>query len=201
MKKHFAILLFVLLALGLCVPPVFAQASGTVKGVCKDAQGNPVADGIVVWTNVDNGQKYHLKTNKKGEYFSLGLSPGKYNVALYKTADDMKAGKEVFHQNGFQVQLDENTSRLRPQEGAGKRRQGPGSLSRATEANAGAAGQGSQRNQYRQSSQREAECRQDRCRCRRLRYCHRLPHRSHSGRRDPRPALVQAGRLLPPVCA
>ncbi len=109
MKKHFAILLFATLALGLCVPPVFAQASGTVKGVCKDAEGNPVVGGVVVWTNVDNGQKYTLKTNKKGEYFSLGLSPGKYNVALYKSADDVKAGKDVFHQNGFQVQLDENT--------------------------------------------------------------------------------------------
>ena len=93
MKKHFAILLFVVLALGLCVPPVFAQASGTVKGVCKDAQGNPVADGIVVWANLDNGQKYTLKTNKKGEYFSLGLTPGKYLVTLYKNADDMKAGQ------------------------------------------------------------------------------------------------------------
>ena len=109
MKKHFAILVFAILAIGLCVPPVFAQASGTVKGTCKDAQGNPIADGVVVWTNMDNGQKYTLKTNKKGEYFSLGLSPGKYNVALYKSTDDMKAGKEVFHQNGFPVQLDENT--------------------------------------------------------------------------------------------
>ena len=109
MKKRFAILLFAVLALGLCVPPVFAQASGTAKGVCKDAQGNPIVDGVVVWTNMDNGQKYALKTNKKGEYFSLGLSPGKYNVTLYKSADDMKAGKELFHQNGFPVQLDENT--------------------------------------------------------------------------------------------
>jgi len=109
MKKYFAILLFAVVALGLCVPPVFAQASGTVKGVCKDAQGNPVVDGVVVWTNMDNGQKYALKTNKKGEYFSLGLSPGKYNVTLYKSADDMKAGKELFHQSGFPVQLDENT--------------------------------------------------------------------------------------------
>ncbi len=109
MKKHFAILLFAVLALGLCVPQVVAQASGTVKGVCKDAQGNPIVDGMVVWTNTDNGQKYAIKTNKKGEYFSLGLSPGKYNVTLYKNADDMKAGKEIFHQNGFPVQLDENT--------------------------------------------------------------------------------------------
>jgi tetratricopeptide (TPR) repeat protein len=109
MKKHFAILLFAILALGLCVPQVFAQASGTVKGVCKDAQGNPVVDGIVVWTNNDNGQKYTIKTNKKGEYFSLGLSPGTYLVTLYKNADDMKAGKEMDHVKGFRVQLDENT--------------------------------------------------------------------------------------------
>ena len=109
MKNHLAILLFVALGLGLCVPPVFAQASGTVKGVCKDAQGNPVADAIVVWTNTDNGQKYTLKTNKKGEYFSLGLSPGTYLVTLYKNADDMKAGKEMDHVKGFRVQLDENT--------------------------------------------------------------------------------------------
>jgi tetratricopeptide (TPR) repeat protein len=108
MKKHFAFLL-VILALGLCVPPVFAQASGTVKGTAKDAQGNPVADGIVVWSNMDNGQKYSLKTNKKGEYFSLGLSPGKYLVTLYKNADEMKAGKELDHVKGFTVTLDENT--------------------------------------------------------------------------------------------
>src|ERR1700693_2111030 len=108
MKKHFAFL-FVILALGLCVPPVSAQASGTVKGTARDAQGNPVADGIVVWTNNDNGQKYTIKTNKKGEYFSLGLSPGTYLVTLYKNADDMKAGKEMDHVKGFRVQLDENT--------------------------------------------------------------------------------------------
>jgi tetratricopeptide (TPR) repeat protein len=109
MKKYFVILLFAILALGLCLPPAFAQASGTVKGVCKDAQGNPVVDGIVVWANQDNGQKYPLKTNKKGEYFSLGLTPGKYNVTLYKSADDQKAGKEMDHINGFTVKLDENS--------------------------------------------------------------------------------------------
>jgi len=109
MKKHFGILLFVVLALGLCVPSVFAQSSGTVKGVCKDAQGNLVADAVVVYANLDNGQKYTLKTNKKGEYFSLGLTPGKYLVTLYQNADDMKANKEMDHVKGFQVNLDENT--------------------------------------------------------------------------------------------
>ncbi len=108
MKKYFAILLFTTLALGLCAPMVLAQASGSVEGVCKDAQGNPIPDAVVVWTNMDNGQKYTLKTNKKGEYFSLGLSPGKYLVTLYKTADDAKANKELDHVKGFQVNLDKN---------------------------------------------------------------------------------------------
>jgi tetratricopeptide (TPR) repeat protein len=109
MKKHFAIFVLVVLAAALCVPPVFAQASGSVKGVCKDAQGNPIADATVVFANQDNGQKYSLKTNKKGEYFSLGVSPGTYNVMLYKNADDVKANKELYHQNKYHVALDENT--------------------------------------------------------------------------------------------
>jgi len=108
MKKQFSILLLAVVALGLCAIPAFGQA-GSVKGVCRDVQGTPVPDAVVVWANVENGQKYQLKTNKKGEYFSLGVSPGKYNVTLYKNADDAKANKEMDHVNGFQVQMDENT--------------------------------------------------------------------------------------------
>jgi tetratricopeptide (TPR) repeat protein len=108
MKKQLGFILFAVLALALCVPPVFAQASGSVKGICKDPEGKPIASGIVEFDNLDNGQKYNLKTNGKGEYFSLGLSPGKYKVTLYKTPDDQKAVKETFHVNGFQVQLGEN---------------------------------------------------------------------------------------------
>lgn len=109
MKKRFAIFLTAVLALGLSLPAAFAQASGSVKGTCKDVQGNPIANGVVIWTNMDNGQKYTLKTNKKGEYFSLGLTPGKYLVTLYKDQDDMKANKELDHVKGFPLQLDENT--------------------------------------------------------------------------------------------
>jgi tetratricopeptide (TPR) repeat protein len=109
MKKPFVVLLFAILTLGLCVPAVFGQASGTVKGTCKDVQGAPIPDAIVVWTNLDNGQKYTLKTTKKGDYFSLGLTPGKYSVTLYKNADDLKDNKQLDFVKGFSVQLDENT--------------------------------------------------------------------------------------------
>jgi len=109
MKKIFVMFLNAVLVLGIFVASAVAQGSGSVKGVCKDLDGKPIVDGVVVYANQDNGQKYPLKTNKRGEYFSLGITPGKYNVTLYRTADDLKANKEAFHQNGIPVQMDENT--------------------------------------------------------------------------------------------
>jgi tetratricopeptide (TPR) repeat protein len=110
MKKHYVVFGIALIILGLCAAPAFPQgASGTVKGACKDQQGAPIVDGVVLWVNQDNGQKYVLKTNKKGEYFSLGIGPGTYTVTLYKSQDDYKANKELFHFNKFQVTLEENT--------------------------------------------------------------------------------------------
>jgi len=109
MKKQLATFLVTALVLGVCATPMFGQASGTVKGVCKDMQGNPIADAVVVYQNLDNGQKYTLKTNKKGEYFSLGIAGGSYLVTLYQNADDAKANKELFHFNKFPVQLAENS--------------------------------------------------------------------------------------------
>lgn len=109
MKKRFAILLFVLLGLGLSVSSAFGQASGSVKGVCKNVDGTPMADAVVEYDNLDNGQKYSLKTNAKGEYFSLGIAPGKYKVTLYKTSDEQKAGIETYHLSGVTIALDENT--------------------------------------------------------------------------------------------
>lgn len=107
MRRYFAIFLFVVLAFAAYVPRAFAQ--GSVKGVVKDAEGKPIADAIVLYANLDNGQKYTLKTNKKGEYFSLGITVGKYNVVLYRSAEDQAAGKEADHVNNYQVQMGENS--------------------------------------------------------------------------------------------
>ena len=102
MKRRFAWFVLVALVLGLCVPPVFAQATGTVKGVVRDQEGKPISDGSVEWQNQDTGRKYPLKLNKKGEYFSLGISPGKYKVTLFG-AD----GKQIYYMTGITVGLDE----------------------------------------------------------------------------------------------
>ena len=101
MRQHIAIFIVFALMAALCATPMFAQATGSVKGVCKDMEGNPIAGATVEWQSTDTGRKYSLKTNKKGEYFSLGIQPGKYNVAL------VRDGKEVFHFSGVNVTLDE----------------------------------------------------------------------------------------------
>lgn len=101
MKQRLLIVGLVVAMAALCVPPVFGQATGSVKGVCKDAQGTPIVGANLEWLNTDNGRKYNLKTNKKGEYFSLGIEPGKYKVTL--TQD----GKQLDQVGGFPVGMDE----------------------------------------------------------------------------------------------
>jgi tetratricopeptide (TPR) repeat protein len=89
-----------LLAL-LSVSGLEAQQSGTVKGVCKDVNGKPITGAQVEWLNTENGRKYDLKTNNKGEYFSLGIVPGKYKVTL------SSGSQELYHFSGVNVTLDE----------------------------------------------------------------------------------------------
>jgi len=103
MKQRFVVLVLMGLLAVWCLPSAFAQASGTVKGVCKDVEGKPIAGAQVEWANQDNGRKYSLKTNNKGEYFSLGITPGKYNIKL------LQGTAELFHFNGVNVGLDETT--------------------------------------------------------------------------------------------
>jgi tetratricopeptide (TPR) repeat protein len=101
MRKYFNLSLLLVLVVGLFVALASAQTTGTVKGVCKDSDGKPIVQADVEWLGVESGHNYKLKTNNKGEYFSLGIVPGKYNVKLSKD------GKELFHLNGIPVGLDE----------------------------------------------------------------------------------------------
>lgn len=64
--------------------PAFAQ-TGQVRGVITDAQGNPVDGAKVVLQNADNGAPpMTTKSNKKGEYMQVGLTPGHYKITVSK---------------------------------------------------------------------------------------------------------------------
>ena len=104
MKQYFMVLALFMLLVGLCASPAFAQDTGSVKGVCKDADGKPIVGAVVEWQNTETGRKYDIKTNSKGEYFSLGIQLGHYKVTLFGTD-----GKEIFHYNGFAASSDEST--------------------------------------------------------------------------------------------
>ena len=99
MKKFSSMFLAVLLLGAFAVPALVAQDTGTVTGVCKDREGKVIAGATVEWLNNDSGQKYELKTNKSGEYFSLGIAPGKYKVTL------LQNGQTLYFVNGYQLVL------------------------------------------------------------------------------------------------
>jgi len=101
MKQRWMMPVLISLILILSIPSALTQIMGSVKGVCKDLEGKPIAGATVEWLNSDNGRKYDLKTNSKGEYFSLGIAPGRYLTTL------SKGGKEIFHFTNVMVGAEE----------------------------------------------------------------------------------------------
>jgi tetratricopeptide (TPR) repeat protein len=119
-KNYLIISCLLLMLVSLWAPPVFAQAMASVKGTCKDVDGKPLAGIIVEWSGVETGRKYSLKTNAKGEYFSLGIQPGKYNIRL------LRDGQQIYFLNNVPVTLDEQPTDIDLQKEAEKKAQGQG---------------------------------------------------------------------------
>ena len=101
MKKNISLTALLALLLGLCAVPGWAQGSGTLKGVAKDQAGKPISDAVVEFTNTESGRKITLKTDKKGEYLSVGVPAGNYNGTLTKD------GKVIDSLNKIPVGSDE----------------------------------------------------------------------------------------------
>jgi tetratricopeptide (TPR) repeat protein len=95
MKKRWSTLL---LFMAFCLP-VLAQ-NARVQGVARDTQGKPIQGAVVEFQNRDTGQTYSLKTDKNGQYLSIGIATGTYNIVLKQD------GKEMFHFTGVHIGLD-----------------------------------------------------------------------------------------------
>jgi tetratricopeptide (TPR) repeat protein len=74
-------------ALAIAIAAVAAPASaqtGQVKGKVVDAKGQPVENAKITLLNQQTNRSLETKTNKKGEYIQVGLSPGKYRITASK---------------------------------------------------------------------------------------------------------------------
>ena len=71
-----------ILAVLFVASPVFAQ--NVIKGKVLDKDGNPVDEAKVTITSTENSRKFELKTDKKGEYYQIGIPTGRYNVTVEK---------------------------------------------------------------------------------------------------------------------
>ena len=93
--------IFAVLILALFTGLAAAQTT-TIKGKVTDREGKPMEGAKVQFKNLDDGTKYELKINKKGEYFSLGIKPGPYDLTLLS-----KEGQQVFKLNKVPVSVDD----------------------------------------------------------------------------------------------
>ena len=70
-------------ALAIAAAPAAAQ-TGQIKGKVVDAKGVPVDAAKITIYNLQTNRSLETKTNKKGEYIQVGLSPGKYKITASK---------------------------------------------------------------------------------------------------------------------
>ncbi|HMK29834.1 MAG TPA: tetratricopeptide repeat protein [Terriglobales bacterium] len=79
--KKLTLIILVVMACALLAPPAWSQTS-TVKGKVVDDQGQPVAGAVIQFYSKETGRKFELKTDKKGQYFSIGIAPGTYQLTV-----------------------------------------------------------------------------------------------------------------------
>lgn len=84
MKRHSKLVTLFVFLLAISALPLWGQMTGTVKGVVKDQSGKPMEGATIELTSPDTGKKVELKTNAKGEYQSIAVSPGTYDFSVMK---------------------------------------------------------------------------------------------------------------------
>lgn len=80
--KRFTKMLLALATVAVLVPAAWGIEVCTVKGTVKDLNGKPMPDMTVQAVSKETGRTYPFKTNKNGDYFSLGVVCGNYTFSL-----------------------------------------------------------------------------------------------------------------------
>jgi pentatricopeptide repeat protein len=99
--KKISLAMMVALFLALLIPAAWAQ-TGSIKGSIIDETGKPIAGAVVDLVGKETGRKYQLKSDAKGQLFSLGIASGTYDITVTHN------GQLLTKYTGFPVKLDEN---------------------------------------------------------------------------------------------
>src|SRR3954468_12090307 len=99
--KKLSLAMMVALFLALLIPAAWAQ-TGSIKGSIIDENGKPIAGAVVDLVGKETGRKYQLKSDAKGQLFSLGIASGTYDVTVTYN------GQLLTKYTGYPVRLDEN---------------------------------------------------------------------------------------------
>ncbi len=86
MKRHL-FLFAAVLALLFLAAPAWAQFT-SVHGKVVDRTGQPLVNAKINIVSGDSGRKYSLTTDKKGEFYTLGVQPGVYKVSVTSSSGD-----------------------------------------------------------------------------------------------------------------
>ena len=86
MKIRYHTLVSVILTLDISLAPAAVLAAvGSIKGKVADAEGKSLAGVQITLLDETRGQTYTVKTDKKGSYFLMGISPAEYKLKLEKS--------------------------------------------------------------------------------------------------------------------
>ncbi len=77
--KKLSLAMMTVVILALLVPAAWAQTA-TIKGTVIDENGKPIVGAQITMTSKETGRKYQLKSDAKGNIFSLGIASGNYDV-------------------------------------------------------------------------------------------------------------------------
>jgi len=102
MRKQISMALALLTAMMALSALASAQNFAKVQGKVTDEQGNVIVGAQVQMSDKETGRKYTLKTDKKGQYFSIGIAPGSYNMVLVNN------GQELWHLDNVPIRPQPN---------------------------------------------------------------------------------------------
>ena len=106
MKRILTVVTLALIVAGLMVPAVAQMSNMTkVAGTVKDRDGKPMPGVTVQFIGLENGRKLQVKTDKRGQYYSLGVQSGKYNINFFNPD-----GSKLYSLNGVSVNLNQDVN-------------------------------------------------------------------------------------------